>query len=273
MNNAPIQTGTTTYQKTNITGVIYRFTATGDILLDVAVSPAVHVPAPTNTISSLSVRLTPWSLADGDQLLVSYDTNTQQVTSQVLITPSEARAPYDITRCPVCGEPLLPSAFGIGRCVNLTCRAMASQNVPRMLRAIGAGDADNPILAAMISRGEIGSVLDVFHMNTMATVEDAISTKDLLALRAIVHAVRGKTSLQQVLVGLQVPGWTMNDIELICAAWSRMGLNLSHIHALFDVQWIMTNMPQQVNWSGWFELVQYPINQYVLRELCHLLFQ
>lgn len=179
-------------------------------------------------------------------------------------------------KCPICGAPLFSiNGSKFGRCLNRTCRAQLSQTTVLMLAALGLqfNHQQQQILNYTLIRGALRSPADIFKLPLESfyteNIEDSFIREDAMTFIQYLHSIRGHVSVDQVLIGLRIPGWDMGTIATIRQWFDQHHYGLLDLSRLFYA----TEQSQisNINWGEWNQMLVLPSNRQLIRELCTIL--
>lgn len=190
----------------------YRFTPIGEVIPCVTISPLLKIKEHgyLRDIPLLHPRGSA-SIARGD--IVSVETAPSHETLIHMVSRNNiTRHSLSQRTCPVCGQPLLPSEIGIGRCINYTCKAYLLSNTLHLLKVIGVccDNVVEDLIQHLINIGGISNPVDVFMLNfeVLATTTDR---EILRQLQSDIQFARGRVRLADVLYALNIPQFTRED--------------------------------------------------------------
>lgn len=248
--------------------------------LDGTIVPYINILPPISLPDGNIIRKFPIiSTAEGVKDIAQRDRLTITVpedkTQSAVISITEhsdlPRKPLHPTTCPVCGEPLFPSAVGMGRCLNRCCMGQMAPAILLFLSSIGVA-VQYPfkkILDNLLARGSIRSLVDIFKLEDADLIFDDVTPLEARAFQQYVHSVRGSVTVNQLLNGLRVPQMTRADTDEVYRQFAAKKYTLKQLPEFFDTG---RQMEINIKWDGWNELVSLELNREVIAELCQILY-
>lgn len=262
-----------------VTDVNELFDPSGNVIPLVGITPALRLPDghEIHELSGNMVSGLTHGIAPGDVLCLDSCTDHELNVRVLQLADNLRTRRVTTTHCPICGEPLVPSEVGVGRCINLACAAQVDVKLRALFTALGLNLTvpGHPVLDALLTRGVITNVLDVFKLPPVVpTFDDRICTEaNVNLLQAYIHSVRGNVDVHHLLDALQVPGWTPDTTMQIERFFHSQQWCLKDIPHLFDPAVQSTPELSNIDWRGWREMTSRKLNCYVITELGMILYR
>lgn len=260
--------------KTTAERLSYIFHSDGSIETFINVDTPIIVDG--NQYTKFPVDKSPkdFTIAEGDELLFKLSQDEGKVIDVTIAKSSDkARTLVHPNTCPICGTPLSKSRFGIGRCLNRSCKAQLTQNI---LYFLNACDMDlrypvNRILTNLFTRGGLQDLTGIFKVGLNDLQNTEINNLEARIFLQKLHSIRGHVSVAMFLRGLRIDRWSLEDVFALDAAFKAKHMTLEHIPQLFDpANW---DICDNLDWSGWEEVCALDGNLRVIGELSRILYR
>lgn len=259
-----------------INKISYQFNLHGDIVPIVTFSTP-FVNAEGEELTKIGLRTIPdeilSDIAVGDTVILEEKDDKEPV---FIFKPKIGgkRSVIDITECPICGTPLIPTNLGMGRCLNRLCKGQISQTMILFVASLGLSftNTSKKIFEHLLVRGAFNSPSDLFKITPDDLVFNGITYLDIQEFLQYVHSIRSDVTISQLIRALRIPTITNAEIDILQAFFHTNNLPLDAIVEMLDkdVKSIQ-HQDEVVSLDGLKVFISIPENNTLLRELCYIL--
>ena len=164
--------------------------------------------------------------------------------------------------CPICGAQLLPSQYGIGRCVNIECAAQMSQTILTFLSVIGTvfDDVSTWIVERILNRGVLSSPLDLYNLSIPDLIFTEVPIFYIQVFLSTLHSKRGNVNIATLLKSL--PRVIPLSEAQIKTLGTKLPQNLSDAWMAIFAPEVRKNIP--ANWEAFDQHMQIGRNAAVM---------
>lgn len=199
------------------------------------------------------------------KILMNEDNSVHDIEN---ITRTEAN---DIEYCPVCGSKLLPAEIGVGRCINRNCMGQMSNTIFNFVSKLNfeCTTSNLKILKYMLSRGMIGSILDLFIISERkGHDEEFITSSELSEFNFSMFNALFTASISKLLSALNIDGWSDYEYEAIEEYFNNNNLSSTYLDSIF-VDSIRSAI--EIDWEVFDRFMEIGNNKELFLGICYLL--
>lgn len=257
----------------------YIYGLEGDIVPIVNIFPALNLPDGTTIdkfpLLNLMLLGDASAVTGGDSIRLTMDLQNREISPTLEITTYSEKPRFDhsVAMCPVCGDMLLPptAQFSMGRCVNRSCMGQTSANVLHFLGQMPINLTPDflKILAAVISRGSVPSVYHLFTLRPEDIITPYIYYTEVQMFLYMLHSIRGKVGVIDMLRGLRIPYWSNPDYQELAEYLQKCNITWNTLSQLFQV----SGYPDKPDlpWIHFNEVICRPCNMDLILMLANIL--
>lgn len=211
------------------------------------------------------------NLSPNDLVEVSIPVNLScGITIKVKKPSGDIAIPLTPKVCPICGKPLIEDK-PFGRCVNKSCRAQMVTNIILFTSAVGLQFScpAKKTFEALLSRGSLTTPVNLFKLTNEDFNTPDFSMLEIQAYQNYVHSIRGNTSLDKILLGLNIKDWNKDICSKIKVYFDQHHYSLTDLDILFDPN-EQKKIPD-VPWKHWNEVISLNCNKNMFTELMEIM--
>lgn len=213
-----------------------------------------------------------FNLAYGDKIELTTSENNLPLLK--VIAPSKNnRFSVNITKCPICGEPLLRDLHtGVLRCINRNCGGQIYNSLFMFLAALGITlqGMNYQIIQSLFAKNRIHSLVDIFMLSHEQIVDETISLSDASVFVQYIHSVRGSVTIKQFLCGLNIPNMSYDTIDKIQDIFIYNNFTVLDTNKLLDRSFI--EQYPAIDWTSWIDFISLPANMNLIYTLSNILY-